>query len=119
MLTRKQTLERKRQKAQEAAKIEKLLKDLGRTDAGRVKAKRKERDLVVEHRDQPANQYASAPPIEIVEKDSIFFEEGYEEREAVAQREIARKKKRVGVLVNKSGYQYISEETDLTTLGKK
>lgn len=43
----------------------------------------------------------------------------YERREKVAQEEIARKKKRVAVLVNKSAYQYITEETDLTTLGRK
>jgi len=40
-------------------------------------------------------------------------------RELAAQKEIAAKKKRVGVLVNKSGYQYITEGMDPTTLGRK
>lgn len=40
-------------------------------------------------------------------------------REAAAQEEIARKRKQVGILVNKSTYQYITEGMDLTTLGKK
>jgi hypothetical protein len=42
-----------------------------------------------------------------------------EAREKIAQEEVARKKKRVGILVNKSSYQYISDGMDLTTLGKK
>lgn len=42
-----------------------------------------------------------------------------EEREKVAQEETARKKKRVAVLCNKGAYQYISDETDLTTLGSR
>lgn len=119
MLTRKQAAARKREKEQEAAKVARLLKDLGRTNAGRVKAKKVDKDLVVDYRDQPKPQIqsAKAPTLEI--EDSIFFEEGYEEREAAAQQEIERKKKRVGVLVNKSGYQYLTEDTDLTTLGKK
>ena len=45
--------------------------------------------------------------------------EEYARREALAQQEIERKKKRVGILVNKSCYQYITDETDLTTLGRK
>ena len=40
-------------------------------------------------------------------------------REKKAQEEIERKKLRVAVLVNKSGYQYITDDTDLTTLGRK
>lgn len=42
-----------------------------------------------------------------------------EAREQVAQKEIERKKKQVGILVNKSSYQFISDGMDLTTLGKK
>lgn len=41
------------------------------------------------------------------------------EREQEALKEIEKKKKRVGILCNKSAYQYITDETDLTTLGKK
>jgi len=40
-------------------------------------------------------------------------------REDAAQEEIARKKKRVAPLFNKGGLQYISDEMDLTTLGRK
>lgn len=40
-------------------------------------------------------------------------------REAAAQEEIARKKLRVAPLFNKGGYQYITDETDLTTVGRK
>lgn len=41
------------------------------------------------------------------------------EREAKAQEEISKKKRRVAILFNKGGYQYITDETDLTTLGRK
>ena len=40
------------------------------------------------------------------------------EREIEAQKEIKRKKKRVGVLCNKSGYQYITDDFDLKDMGK-
>lgn len=42
-----------------------------------------------------------------------------QERERLAQEEIARKKKRVAVLVNKSNYQYVTDGMELETLGKK
>lgn len=45
--------------------------------------------------------------------------EEMQRREEVAQLEIERKKKRVAVICHKSGYQYLSEDTDLTMLGKK
>jgi hypothetical protein len=40
-------------------------------------------------------------------------------REALAQKEIDKKKKCTGVLYNKGAYQYITEGMDPTTLGKK
>jgi len=40
-------------------------------------------------------------------------------REKKAQEEIERKKLRVAPLYNKGGYMYISDDTDLTTLGRK
>ena len=40
-------------------------------------------------------------------------------REKKAQEEIERKKLRVAPLYSKGGYQYISDDTDLTTLGRK
>jgi hypothetical protein len=40
-------------------------------------------------------------------------------REAVAQKEIESKKKRVAILVNKSSYQYVSDGMDPKTLGRK
>ena len=40
-------------------------------------------------------------------------------REAIAQEEIALKRQRTAPLFNKGGYQYISDEMDLKTLGKK
>lgn len=42
-----------------------------------------------------------------------------EERERLARQETERKKKRVAVLYNKGAYQYISDEMDPTTIGKK
>lgn len=41
------------------------------------------------------------------------------EREAAAQKEIAQKKKRVAIMVNKSVYQYISDDADPKTFGRK
>lgn len=119
MLTKRQVATRKREKAQEAALVAKLAKELGRSEkGGRIKSKKPEKDLDVVYR-QDVSPYKSLTTTPDNEQDSIFVEEGLEERDAIAQAEIAKKKKRVGVLVNKSGYQYISEETDLTTLGKK
>lgn len=40
-------------------------------------------------------------------------------REDAAQEEIARKRKRVAVIAHKSAYQYITDETDLTLMGRK
>ena len=42
-----------------------------------------------------------------------------QEREARAQEEIARKRLRVAPLYNKGGLQYVSDDTDLTTIGRK
>lgn len=119
MLTKRQVATRKREKAQEAALVAKLAKELGRSEkGGTIKKKKPDRDLAVTYR-QDDSPYRSLTVTPENIQDSIFFDEGLEERDAAAQIEIAKKKKRVGVLVNKSGYQYISEETDLTTLGKK
>lgn len=41
------------------------------------------------------------------------------EREQAAQEEIERKKRRVAPLYNKGGYQYVTDETDLSDLGRK
>lgn len=41
------------------------------------------------------------------------------QREALAQREIALKRQRTAPLFNKGGYQFISDEMDLKTIGKK
>lgn len=40
-------------------------------------------------------------------------------RELKAQEEIKRKKQRVAPLFNKGGLQYITDDMDLTTLGRK
>lgn len=42
-----------------------------------------------------------------------------EERERLAQEEIERKKKRVGITFNKGAYQYLGDDYDATTLGRK
>lgn len=42
-----------------------------------------------------------------------------EERERLAQEEIARKRKRVAVVAHKSAYQYLSDDMDLTLIGRK
>lgn len=41
------------------------------------------------------------------------------EREKAAQKEIERKKRRTAPLYNKGGYQYVTDETDLSDLGRK
>lgn len=43
--------------------------------------------------------------------------QGHENQEVTE--EIIRKSKRVGILFNKGGYGYITDETDIKTLGKK
>ena len=41
------------------------------------------------------------------------------DREKKAQEEIERKKLRVAPLYSKGGYQYITDDTDLKTIGRK
>jgi hypothetical protein len=42
-----------------------------------------------------------------------------EERERIAQIEISKKRKRVAVVAHKSAYQYLSDDMDLTLIGRK
>lgn len=49
----------------------------------------------------------------------VRYEEDMAIREAAAQQEIERKKKRVAVVCHKSGYQYVGEAEDPRTFGKK
>lgn len=119
MLTKRQAATRKREKAQEAALVAKLAKELGRSEKGGcIKTKKPAKDLDVVYR-QDVSPYKSLTTVPDDLQDSIFVEEGLEERDAIAKAEIEKKKKRVGVLFNKGGLMYITEEFDLKDLGKK
>lgn len=125
MLTRKQQLARKQQKQKEESERAKLMKQLGRNPDGSVPKKKKEKSTLnvqrhAEHLDVAlvAEQPKQAEAREIIH-DEPFKMEGWEEREAQAQVEIEKKKKRVAPLYNKGGYQYVTDETDTTTLGRK
>lgn len=64
-------------------------------------------------------QYPSAEltPMKLVAPKKLSPE--MQAREIAAQEEIERKKKRVAPLWNKGGLQYITDDTDITTLGRK
>jgi len=59
----------------------------------------------------------SSSPIAATKR--IVYDGKMEERERLAQEEIERKKLRTAPLYNKGGYQYITDETDLSDLGRK
>lgn len=126
MLTKKQQAQKRQQKLQEDAKLARLRKDVGRdAKSGRPATYEKvDRELsaptksILEDRNTKAHKSMlteAAPEWEIFE----FEYENFEEREKAAQEEIERKKLRVAPLFNKGGYQYISDDMDPTTFGKK
>lgn len=119
MLTRKQIQKRKQEKLREEAQLAKLAKELGRNpDGGITKAKKADKDLSVTYRETPS-VYPSLTEVPVRVVLDTFPVEGYDEREAAAQIEIEKKKNRVGPLYHKGGYQYITDDTDVTTLAKK
>jgi hypothetical protein len=124
MLTRKQQQQRKQKQMREQAELAKLAKQVGRLPDGSLPKDKKKKDdgssLLVNYRSSDVAHYPSAPSISVTEE-GIFLEEGHDwaAREQAAQEEIERKKKRTAPLYNKGGYQYISDDTDLTTVGRK
>ena len=67
---------------------------------------------------EPVIQSKQVVPVTVKITPKMSPEE-YARREAEAQVEIAKKRKRTGVLYNKGAYQFISDEMDITTLGRK
>jgi len=59
----------------------------------------------------------SSPPT--APKARTVYDGEMEERERLAQEEVERKKLRTAPLYNKGGYQYITDDTDLSDLGRK
>lgn len=128
-LTRKQQNEQRIKREQEAARTAKLL-------ASRTKSPRK-RDAVDEFGDPIGRSVTQLPDYSyddptkayksVITKDKIVqvLPDDYSDspelqaREVEAQREKDRKRKRVGVLFNKGPVQYITDETDPTTIGRK
>lgn len=81
-----------------------------------------------EHIKQPSNvKYESDTTKSILSNNSINnqsivkkeLSEEMLERERLAQIELNKKSKRIAPLYNKGAYQYITEETDLTTIARK
>lgn len=64
-------------------------------------------------------QYPSAPMTPMKLDAPKKLSPDMQERENAAQEEIERKKKRVAPLWNKGGLQYITDDTDIITLGRK
>lgn len=124
MLTRKQQQQRKQKQAREQAELAKLAKQVGRLPDGSLPKDKKKKDdgksLLVNYRANDTRHIPSAPSITITEE-GIFLEEGHDwaARERIAQEEIEKKKKRIAPLYNKGGLQYITDDTDLTTVGRK
>lgn len=120
MLTRRQQQQRKQAKQKEAAEIARLSKQLGRNPDGKaVRKKAKDNDLSVTYRSDVSPHKSLAGTVRDVPDVFAFEVDDHEAREALAQQEIARKKKRIAPLYNKGGLQYITDDMDLTTLGRK
>lgn len=123
VLTKKQQQQRRQKREQEAAAVAKLARQLGRDPkTGKPAVSRKqEKDLQVNYRDSGVRIYASGDKLAAPERDDthVFQAEGWEEREALAQQETERKKKRIAPLYSKGPYQYLTDEADPTTLGRK
>jgi hypothetical protein len=120
MLTRRQQQQRKQAREKEAAEIARLSKQLGRNPDGKaVRKKAKDNDLSVAYRSD-VSPYKSLAGTVLDKPDTFAFEvDDFEMREKLAQVEIERKKKRIAPLYNKGGLQYITDDMDLTTLGRK
>lgn len=50
---------------------------------------------------------------------TVKYEGEMAQRESAAQEEVEAKKKRIAPMYNKGAYMLITEDTDLTTLGKR
>lgn len=131
MLTRKQRNQKRLAKQQESSLILKLRNDVGRTATGHLISREKEmRDLAAPvPKVQEENNTRNIPSInhEAVRvsnpwADADVFEvevENFAEREAAAREEKERKKKRLAPLYNKGPVQYMTDDTDYTTVGRK
>lgn len=119
MLTRKQQKARKQERLLEQSKVAKLSRELGRNPDGSARRIKKDvgKSYSVAHAPRE-DTYKSAQEHEVCDT----FEpevENHAEREALAQKEIERKKKCTAPLWNKGGYMYVSDAEDPTTIGKK
>lgn len=125
MLTRKQQKQREQKKMREQSELAKLAKQVGRLPDGSLPKDKKKKDdgtsLLVNYRANDTRHIPSAAPSITVTEQGIFLEEGHDwaARERIAQEEIEKKKKRIAPLFNKGGLQYITDDTDLTTVGRK
>lgn len=116
MLTKKQIQAKRRAAMEEEARVRKLQKELAPRRHVELKAEIPKLDG--DGRCAEGKNLKSAAQI-IREAELTFVPHDHAQREAVAQKEIEKKKKRVAPLFNKGGLQYISDDTDLTTLGRK
>jgi len=75
--------------------------------------------VLAQHSDRSVSHIPSAPYKPEKSSIQVRYTGEMAERERVAQVEIERKKQQVAPLYNKGGLQYIPNDMDLTTLGKK
>lgn len=124
MLTRKQQQQRKQKQQREDAQLAKLAKQLGRSADGTLPKSKKKKDdgtsLLVNWRANDVAHIPSAPSITITEE-GIFLAEGHDwaERDRLAQIEIEKKKNRIAPHYSKGPYQYLTDDVDPTTVGRK
>lgn len=112
-LTKKQQNAKRKAQQLEASMRRKLERELAPKTNGRLKLNLPN----LTYDKGPLYESERRVPARVVE---IEFEPSdAEEREREAQVEIARKKKRVAPLYNKGGYQYLGDDVDPTTIGKK
>lgn len=102
-----------------------------RESASRADEEKRKQQLLVPKRARPTTltfvretpKYPSVgidtPPAVQKQKVRVILSPELQERERIAQQEIERKKLRVAPHYSKGAYQYITDGTDLTTLGKK
>lgn len=116
-LSKRALAEKKRKEQEDKAFAEKLKRQIAQMGRG-SSGKTINAIPALAYRESSHKKYGSADLTPFVIPDKVELTPEMAEREKEAQHKIKILKGRVGILYNKGGYQFISEGTDLTTLGR-
>lgn len=119
ILTKKQQAARRKRQRDEQARLEKLLKSRPKIDSREISVNA----IPSYEYDDPVNAKAlpSAQEAPEVLRSQVDYLEHPElaAREALAQEEKDRKRKRLAPLYNKGPYMLITDDADITSIGRK